>query len=394
VAASRDALGRSNGDAPIATAFPDGFRAPQDRALGAPVLGFGAAGPVARVPVVLVHGNNDTPYPTSCNADYGKMTALAAFLHERGWARSELWGLGWQGDQCDLSTNPPARSGAAHTVDANVTETGEFVREVLRFTGAGRVDVVAHSLGAPLVRELLRRDGAWALVRRFVSIDGSNHGIISCSPSVLNFYALPPLGGFSPNAPVCRELGSVRTPLLAALNAGDETPGPTTWTTIDNADTSFVYFSKQDGIFPPVPAQDRDGWPHDFSASARLDGAAYHGLTGQARYQGPTGSAHTGILASPETHAIIASVLGAPEAVAAARVSVATSRRGRVLGIRGGGTLCSGTVSLRVRARGFTTTRRAALRGCRYRAKVRLPRGTRHVSVTARLGDAVTTTRR
>ncbi|HEX6388328.1 MAG TPA: hypothetical protein VFZ89_02750, partial [Solirubrobacteraceae bacterium] len=116
------------------------------------------------------------------------------------------------------------------------------------------------------------------------------------------------------------------------------------------------------------------------------------GLTGQARYQGPTGSAHTGILASPETHAIIASVLATPEPLA--YVSVATSRRGRVLRIRGGVAPCSGSVVLRARAGGFTATRRLALRGCRYRASVRLPRGTRHVSVTARFGDAVATTRR
>ena len=85
-------------------------------------------------------------------------------------------------------------------------------------------------------------------------------------------------------------------------------------------------------------------------------------------------------------------MLGAPEPPA--YVSLATSRHGRVLAIRGGGTPCGGTVTVRVRARGFTTTRHPALRGCRYRATVRLRRGTRNVSVTARLGDAVATTRR
>jgi hypothetical protein len=48
--------------------------------------------------------------------------------------------------------------------------------------------------------------------------------------------------------------------------------GPTRYLVIRNADTSFVYFSAQDGVFPPVPAQDREGNPHDFSQSARLEG--------------------------------------------------------------------------------------------------------------------------
>ena len=70
---------------------------------------------------------------------------------------------------------------------------------------------------------------------------------------------------------------------------------------IRNADTSFVYFSRTDGVFPPVPAQDREGNPHDFSQSARLQGAREVDLTGQGAFDDVLGSAHLGILNSPVT---------------------------------------------------------------------------------------------
>jgi hypothetical protein len=70
---------------------------------------------------------------------------------------------------------------------------------------------------------------------------------------------------------------------------------------IRNADTSFVYFSRQDGPFPPVPAEDRDGNPHDFSESATLKGADQVDLIGQGKYDLIAGTAHLGILASQDT---------------------------------------------------------------------------------------------
>src|SRR3954447_1253427 len=103
----------------VGTSFPAGFAVPTDASLGVPVLGFGAAGPVHRTPVILLHGNNDTPYPTICNP-YGNVHDLAQYLADNGYAPSELWGLGYQGAQCDLLTTPTNRSGTAHSTLANV----------------------------------------------------------------------------------------------------------------------------------------------------------------------------------------------------------------------------------------------------------------------------------
>jgi hypothetical protein len=81
----------------VGTSFPHGFAVPTDASLGSPVIGFGAAGRVERTPVIFLHGNNDTPFPTACNP-YGSVHAMAQYFLDHGYRASELWGLGYQGD--------------------------------------------------------------------------------------------------------------------------------------------------------------------------------------------------------------------------------------------------------------------------------------------------------
>ena len=284
----------------VGTNFPTDFPRLVDASLGIPVIGFGGReGEVERVPVIFLHGNNDTPFPTSCNP-FGHIHDLAQFFLDAGYSPRELWGLGYQGDQCDLVSAPTNRSGPAHSTAANVPDLRAFVHAVLAYTGADRVDIVGHSLGVTLAREWMRQDHAYRRVRALVAIDGPNHGIIDCSPSPLNYFQLPSLGGFTPDSAICLEYGSDHTPLLAALNR-HETRRPTRTLVILNTDVSFVYFSAQDGFFPPVPAQDREGVPHDFSRSARLRGALTIELTGQGQFDEILQTAHLGILNSPRT---------------------------------------------------------------------------------------------
>src|SRR5215212_6955421 len=101
----------------LGTSLPAGFPTIVDASLGVPVLGFGAAGPVTRTPVIFLHGNNDTPFPTACNP-YGAIHALAESLLAVGYRPGELWGLGYQGDQCDLLADQTHRSGESHTTAA------------------------------------------------------------------------------------------------------------------------------------------------------------------------------------------------------------------------------------------------------------------------------------
>jgi pimeloyl-ACP methyl ester carboxylesterase len=285
----------------VGTSFPGGFPVITDASLGTPVIGFGAAGPVTHTPVIFLHGNNDTPFPTFCNPLFGAVQKFAQFFADHGYAPSELWALGYQGNQCDLFTDPTKRSGVAHSTLANVPDLRAFVHSVLAYTGAKQVDIVGHSLGVTLAREWMREDQAYGLVRRFVAIDGPNHGIVNCSPSFANYWQIRWLGGFTPQSALCQEYGSPDTPFLALLNRGGETPGPTRVLVIRNADTSFAYFSRLDGFIWPVPSTDYLGRPNDFSQSATLQGAHQLDLTGQGRYDRFLRTAHLGILASPDT---------------------------------------------------------------------------------------------
>lgn len=284
----------------VGNSLPDDFPEILDHSTGSPVIGFGGEGRIRRTPVIFLHGNNDTPFPTPCNP-FGDVQEIAQNFADRGYRSSELWGLGYQGDQCDLAGDPTIRSGESHTVTANVPDLRRFVEAVMDYTGAKRVDIVAHSLGVTLAREWMRQDRAYGQVRHVVGLAGPEHGIINCSPNPLNYFQLPLQGGFTPDAPVCRELGSPDTPFLQILNRR-ETRRPTRYLMIRNADADFVYISGQDGVLPGVPAEDSFGHPTDFSESPFLRRACNVSVEGQGLFDPILGSGHLGIAASPEVH--------------------------------------------------------------------------------------------
>ncbi len=299
----------------VGQAFPADFPVIDDASLGVPVIGFGGSnGPVTHTPVIFLHGNNDTPYPTTCNGSYGAPQAFAQHFADSGYTTRELWGLGYQGDQCDLLSDETRRAKEPHSTAANVADLRAFVHAVLDYTGASQVDVVGHSLGATLTREWMRQDRAYPLVRRFVSIDGPHHGIVNCSPDPQNYYVTL---GFTPDSAVCQEYGTDHTEFLTRLNAGDETPGPTEYLAFVNVDASFVYISARDGVLPAVPAQDAEGNPHEFDDSARLAGAETVEMTGQGAHDMALQAAHTGIVNSPNVWARTLEFLSAPYAAPA-----------------------------------------------------------------------------
>ena len=300
----------------VGTSFPPGFPVIEDASLQKPVIGFGAAGPVTRTPVIFLHGNNDVPYAAgTCSPTNGKVQVLAQALADSGWSTSELWALGYQGDQCDLGADNTKRARIAHTHQANVPDLRRFVAAVLAYTGARQVDIVGHSMGGTLAREWMRQDDAYKRVRRLVTIDSPHHGIINCSGDPANYYQLPAFGGFTPASDLCQEVGSPKTPFLQRLNGpggSRESAGPTKMLTVRNADTSFVYFAAQDGwLFAPVPSVDIYGQAVDFSQSARLQGVRNIDLTGQGAYDPVLGTAHLGILMSPQTKAAVVDFLSA-----------------------------------------------------------------------------------
>jgi pimeloyl-ACP methyl ester carboxylesterase len=299
----------------LGTTLPSDFPVIINPYLGVPVLGFGASGsrgrpfeerPFDQVPVIFLHGNNDTPFATACNP-FGYIHNLAQFFLNNGYAPSQLWGLGYQGDQCDLISSPTNKSGIAHSTAAAVPLLRQFVHAVMQSTGARQVDIVAHSLGVTVAREWMFQDNAYNIVRSLVAIEGPNHGIIDCSPDPGNFFQLAGNGGFIPTSAICDEYGKEDTQLLTTLNAAGESPGPTRYLVLRNIfraspeSGDFVYLSAQDGpFFPAVPAEDSTGAPHDFSDSALLAGAPHTDFVGQGQFDTILGTSHLGILNSPD----------------------------------------------------------------------------------------------
>jgi triacylglycerol lipase len=142
-------------------------------------------------PIVFVHGLGGNPRAWA---------TMAERFRADGWRADDLDAWGYDSHRSNVDT---ARRLAAE------------VRRVRRATGAAKVDIITHSMGALSSRYYLRRLGGTAVVDRWVSLGGPDHGI-----------AGPPLCPWRS----CRELRA-GSAFLAALNRGDETPGPTAYAT-------------------------------------------------------------------------------------------------------------------------------------------------------------------
>jgi triacylglycerol esterase/lipase EstA (alpha/beta hydrolase family) len=111
---------------------------------------------------------------------------------------------------------------------SNVTTASQLateIRNVLARTGASKVDVVVHSMGALSSRYYLKNLGGTAYVDDFVSVAGTNHGTSVASLCSWIYTS-------------CAEMNTGSS-FLTALNSGDETPGSVTyasyWSNCDEA---------------------------------------------------------------------------------------------------------------------------------------------------------------
>ena len=111
---------------------------------------------------------------------------------------------------------------ATGPVEQSAQELSAYVDRVLAATGARRVSLVGHSQGGMMPRYYVRFLGGAAKVDDVVGLAPSNHG--TRTPLLL----APGLGVLCP-ACLQQARGS---DFLAALNQGDETPAPVSWTTV------------------------------------------------------------------------------------------------------------------------------------------------------------------
>ncbi len=111
---------------------------------------------------------------------------------------------------------------------SNVTTAQQLateVKRVLAATGASKVDLVVHSMGALSARYYLKNLGGTAYVDDFVSAAGVNHGTSVASWCSWLYTS-------------CSEMYTGSS-FLSALNSGDETPGSVSyasyWSNCDDA---------------------------------------------------------------------------------------------------------------------------------------------------------------
>ena len=155
------------------------------------LLAPAAATAVARDPILFVHGWSESGSVWN--------TMISNFSRE-GWTRAELTNWSYNTSQSNVTT---------------AREVSTRVNEILRSTGATKVDLITHSMGGLSTRYYLKNLSGTEKVDDWVSLGGPNHGT-----STANFC-------FSA---ACVEM-RIGSSFLTALNEGDETPGTTNYGT-------------------------------------------------------------------------------------------------------------------------------------------------------------------
>jgi pimeloyl-ACP methyl ester carboxylesterase len=132
-------------------------------------------------PVVFVHGNSDRAAGRGADGPAGWTAVIRQFL-ARGYSPAELYATTW-------GPADPARATEQVHSPRNVRRIRAFLEAVLAYTGAERIDVIAHSMGVTLARRAIlggEMDG-YALgppltgrVDAFVGIAGANLGLTAC----------------------------------------------------------------------------------------------------------------------------------------------------------------------------------------------------------------------
>lgn len=147
--------------------------------------GFAGAGDcVRRDPVIFIHGNADR----AMGGQIGGWEDSVQYFVSRGYRRAELYGTTYGPANALLSSQ------YYHSKEY-VLHVRSFIEAVLEYTGAERVDIIAHSMGVTMARKAIKGGAAsdlaaggsydvgsplTDLVDTFVGIAGGNRGLSSC----------------------------------------------------------------------------------------------------------------------------------------------------------------------------------------------------------------------
>lgn len=142
---------------------------------------------VVNQPVIFIHGNSDKAIGTGTSGQSG-WNASIEYFQSQGYKTSELYATTWGPASASLSSQQ-------YHSKTYVMKVRKLIEAVKAYTGAAKVDVVAHSMGVTLARKAILGGYAndsleggqyyigpplTASVDTFVGIAGANRGLTSC----------------------------------------------------------------------------------------------------------------------------------------------------------------------------------------------------------------------
>ncbi|MGF1533375.1 MAG: hypothetical protein ACFCUI_06715 [Bernardetiaceae bacterium] len=141
--------------------------------------------PIQNQPVIFIHGNSDKALGDQPGQT--GWTSSIEYFQSQGYKRAEIYAITW-------GPASAAQSANQYHSRAYLERIRAFIQAVKQYTGASKVDVVAHSMGVTLARKAIKGGsgsdafggGTYNLGSRltyvdaFVGIAGGNQGLVNC----------------------------------------------------------------------------------------------------------------------------------------------------------------------------------------------------------------------
>jgi pimeloyl-ACP methyl ester carboxylesterase len=207
---------------------------------------------------------------------------MLQFQNDAGYTMQEMYALSYNGlgnagsgtpvtsppttpDQDYFDQNSAALTNGGHGAadDDEVPDLCRFIEAVQAYTGSRQVDLVTHSLGVTVGRELMRLYPSLAKdVVAFVGIAGGNHGTTVCRGLETTWYG-------------CNEIapGTAWLDRLNGPNGDRETYGPTKWMTVYDGVEGDPLFVGPDATSPQLNGADNRTFPAAYHNDLRVDPA-------------------------------------------------------------------------------------------------------------------------
>jgi pimeloyl-ACP methyl ester carboxylesterase len=140
----------------------------------APFGGFGGAASckATKTPVIFLPGNGDTAANFDFPASTGDASPYRAFRNA-GYKDCELFGVNY------LNAADRKQPLMNYHDAAKAQIVADFIKDVLAYTGATKVDIIGHSMGVTVALHALEK-GSSTKLRKFIAISGAMGGLGTC----------------------------------------------------------------------------------------------------------------------------------------------------------------------------------------------------------------------